>query len=170
MRIGLLPFALSLSLAAGAATADILVLPEGEPIPEIKLPAKGTTMAEVEKKYGEPRNRRPTVGGGSPQQPPITRWDYDGFAVIFERDRVVDGVIPGAPPRIYNKGELQQVSMPAMPATAEETTPPPPPAPDAPMAVESEAPVEPGAPAEPDAPAEPAPSATPDPQPAPLSQ
>jgi hypothetical protein len=172
MRIGLLPFALSLSLAAGAATADVIVLPEGEPVPEIKLPAKGMTMADVEKKYGEPRNRQPTVGGGSPQQPPITRWDYDGFAVIFEHDRVVDGVIPGAPPRIYNKDELQQVSMPsAMPIPVQEAAPEPPPDDaSAPAAVEpdSPAPVEPDAPAEPDATAEPAaPSASPDPQPAP---
>lgn len=116
MRIGLLPFALSLLLTAGAAVADVLVLPEGEPVPEIRLPAKGKTMADVEKQYGEPRVKRPAVGGGSPQQPPITRWDYDGFAVIFEHDRVVDGVIPGAPPKIYNTDELETVAIPMSPA------------------------------------------------------
>lgn len=123
MRIGLLPFALSLSLAAGAVTADILVLPEGEPVPEIRLPTKGMTMAEVEKKYGEPRVKQPTVGGGTPQQPPITRWDYDGFVVIFERDRVVHGVIPGAPPKIYNRDQLETVAAPAIPAAPEEFAP-----------------------------------------------
>ncbi len=124
MRIGLLPFAITLSLAAGAATADVLVVPEGEPIPEIRLPAKGTSMADVEKNYGEPRVKQPTVGGASPQQPPITRWDYDGFAVIFERDRVVDGVIPGAPPKIYNRDELETVAVPPMPAAAPEESMP----------------------------------------------
>ena len=35
-------------------------------------------------------NRHPTVG-----QPPITRWDYNGFAVFFEHDRVIDAVVTG---------------------------------------------------------------------------
>lgn len=124
MRIGLLPFALSLFLVAGAAGADVLVLPEGEPVPEIRLPAKGSSMAEVEKNYGAPRVKRPTVGGTSPQQPPITRWDYDGFAVIFERDRMIDGVIPGAPPRIYNRGGLETVVVPMMPAASPDSPAP----------------------------------------------
>ena len=47
-------------------------------------------------KYSDPVS---AVGGASPQQPPITRWDYNGFAVIFERDRVVDAVATsGEPP------------------------------------------------------------------------
>ncbi len=124
MRIGLLPLALGLCLTAGTAAADVLILPEGEPLPEITLPAKGTSMADVEKKYGEPRNRRPTVGGGSAQQPPITRWDYDGFALIFERDRVVDGVIPGAPPRIVNRSGLERVPDEAVMQPAAQTPEP----------------------------------------------
>ena len=153
MRIALLPLALSLSLAASTAVADVLVLPAGEPIPEIQLPAKGATMAEVEKKYGEPRIKRPTVGGTAPQQPPITRWDYDGFAVIFERDRVVDGVIPGAPPRIYNKTQLEQVALPVvLPPAAPAADPAPP----APVTEESVAP---------EAASEPAPATQPEPAP-----
>jgi len=54
----------------------------------VNTPKRGTTMSEVEKQYGAPVNRHPTVG-----QPPITRWDYNGFVVVFERDRVVDSVI-----------------------------------------------------------------------------
>jgi hypothetical protein len=116
MRKELLIIALGLFLTAGTAAAEVLTVPEGEPAPEITLPAKGITMADVTRKYGEPRVKRPTVGGGSPKQPPITRWDYDGFSVIFERDRVVDAVIPGAPPKVYNKDELQ-------PATAQVPVP-----------------------------------------------
>jgi hypothetical protein len=33
-------------------------------------------------------NRHPTVGA-----PPITRWDYNGFSVVFEKDRVIDSVV-----------------------------------------------------------------------------
>ena len=51
-------------------------------------------MDEVEKAFGAPVTRHATVGG-APHQPPITRWDYTGFSVIFERDRVVDSVVVG---------------------------------------------------------------------------
>jgi hypothetical protein len=42
----------------------------------------------VEKQFGAPVTRHPTVG-----KPPITRWDYNGFAVVFEHDRVIDSVV-----------------------------------------------------------------------------
>jgi hypothetical protein len=45
-------------------------------------------MTTVEKKFGAPVTRHPTVGA-----PPITRWDYAGFSVFFERDRVIDAVV-----------------------------------------------------------------------------
>jgi hypothetical protein len=150
MRKGLLIIALGLSLTPGLATADVLLMPEGEPTPEITLPAKGSTMAQVERQFGEPRHKRPTVGGDSPKQPPITRWDYDGFAVIFERDKVVDAVVPGAPPPVFNKDELQPVAgTPPTPGFAADEAPMT--APDA----MDEVPDEPAPPAEPEVPEEP---------------
>jgi len=89
---------------AGAAAADTVVVNDQVQVREssVNLPKRGLTMDEVEKRFGAPVNRHPTVGGASAQQPPITRWDYSGFAVIFERDRVVDSVStsaqPSAPP------------------------------------------------------------------------
>lgn len=56
------------------------------------LPSKGMTRANVARQFGEPHTRRAPVGGGSPRQPPITRWDYAGFSVFFEYDHVVDAV------------------------------------------------------------------------------
>lgn len=106
-------------------------MPEGEPVPEIVLPPKGTSMADVERKYGEPRAKRGTVGGDTPRQPPITRWDYDSFVVVFERDKVVDAVIPGAPPRIQNRVGLERVALP--PPTAAPASPPSEPIPSEPM-------------------------------------
>lgn len=126
MRKDLLIIALGLSLAAGPAAADVLAMPEGESTPAVTLPAKGTTMAAVTKKYGEPRNKRASVGGDTPKHPPITRWDYDAFSVIFEHDKVVDAVIPGAPPKLYNKDQLRPATAsaaPMLPPAAE--TPPP---------------------------------------------
>lgn len=128
MRKDLLIIALGLSLAAGTAAADVLSMPEGEAPPAVTLPSKGTTMAAVTKRYGEPRNKRPSVGGDTPKHPPITRWDYDAFSVIFEHDKVVDAVIPGAPPRLYNKDQLRPataMAAPALPASEAPAEAPP---------------------------------------------
>ncbi len=51
------------------------------------MPRAGITMAEVEKVSGAPRAKHSAVG-----QPPITRWDYDGYSVYFEYDRVLHTV------------------------------------------------------------------------------
>ncbi len=56
---------------------------------EVPRPKGGMSMDEVQKHFGEPRERHAAVG-----TPPITRWDYDGFAVFFEKDRVIDAVVP----------------------------------------------------------------------------
>jgi len=155
MRKDLLIIALGLFLAAGSAAADVLAIPEEDPAgtPAITLPAKGSTMADVQAKYGPPRAKQPTVGGDAPKHPPITRWDYDGFVVIFENERVIDAVVPGAPPKVYHKDRLQ-------PVAATSASPPPP---AAEMPAEPMMPAEPAVPADdasmpPEAPAE----ATPD--------
>lgn len=124
MRKDLLIIALGLSLVARTAAADVLTMPEGESTPAVTLPAKGTTMAAVSKKYGEPRTKRPSVGGDTPKHPPITRWDYDAFSVIFEHDKVVDAVIPGAPPKLYNKEQLRPATASAAPMLPPAETPP----------------------------------------------
>lgn len=104
--------ALSLALAGaasltGVAWADPLEIP-GE-VPEMALPpsvpAKGMSMGAVLRQYGEPAVRHPTVGGGAPMQPPITRWDYAGFSVFFERQTVIDTVIEGAPAEVHRRDE-----------------------------------------------------------------
>jgi len=86
---------------AGSAAADTVVVNDQVQVREssVNLPKRGLTMDEVEKRFGAPVERHAAVGGASPQQPPITRWDYSGFAVVFERDRVVDAVATsGEPP------------------------------------------------------------------------
>ena len=98
---------------AGAAAADTVVVNDQVQVREssVNLPKRGLTMDEVEKRFGAPVNRHPAVGGASAQQPPITRWDYTGFAVIFEHDRVVDSVATsGEPP--------SQPSSPAVASTS----------------------------------------------------
>jgi hypothetical protein len=53
----------------------------------VDRPKRGSTMTDVEKHFGAPVEKHPTVG-----QPPITRWDYAGFSVFFEHDRVIHAV------------------------------------------------------------------------------
>ena len=56
------------------------------------MPLRGETQNQVLARHGEPLQRVPTVGGDTPTHPPITRWDYDQFYVIFERTLVIHSV------------------------------------------------------------------------------
>jgi len=82
---------------ASAAVAETIVVNDQVQVrdSQVDRPKRGLTMDEVEKKFGAPATRHPAVGGSSQQQPPITRWDYNGFTVVFERDRVIDAVVSG---------------------------------------------------------------------------
>ncbi|MEN8108754.1 MAG: hypothetical protein ABFS22_12215 [Pseudomonadota bacterium] len=83
-----------LLLASQPATADVLLIESINSAPVILTPHTGTSMASVRAGYGAPVTEYPTVStGGNPHQPPITRWDYDGFSVFFEHDKVVHSVV-----------------------------------------------------------------------------
>ena len=75
--------------ACGAASAETLVVNDQLTVPNssVATPKRGSTMTEVEKHFGAPVEKHATVG-----QPPITRWDYNGFSVFFEHDRVIHAV------------------------------------------------------------------------------
>lgn len=53
----------------------------------VSTPARGSSMAQVERQFGVPAERYPAVG-----QPPITRWVYPSMVVYFEFDHVVHAV------------------------------------------------------------------------------
>lgn len=71
------------------ASAEIFVLDDGIPIVVQRHfhPERGTSMTRVLKDNGEPLYRHGSVG-----YPPITRWDYEGYSVIFERRYVIHTV------------------------------------------------------------------------------
>ena len=94
MHVRILAALLAGCAAAGAAYADTVVVNDQVEVrqSQVDRPRRGVTMADVEKRFGQPVTRHPTVGGAAPAQPPITRWDYKDFTVVFERDRVVDSV------------------------------------------------------------------------------
>jgi hypothetical protein len=75
---------------AGTAAAETVIVDGSVAVAPSSMPTpkRGITMGDVEKQFGAPVNRHPTVGA-----PPITRWDYNGFSVVFEKDRVIDSVV-----------------------------------------------------------------------------
>ncbi|HUP92254.1 MAG TPA: hypothetical protein VM074_08405 [Solimonas sp.] len=110
MRKTLLMSMVAVLGAAPMAHADVLAMP-ADPAVQVMRPSpsalKGMAMSEVRKEYGEPRVRHPARGGDTRKHPPITRWDYEGFSVFFERANVVDTVILGAPAPVVKAEELK---------------------------------------------------------------
>jgi hypothetical protein len=79
---------MSALLTAQPALAETLSTATGDPAAAAARPDRGSSMATVQSRYGEPTNRPSAVG-----DPPITRWDYPQFAVYFEHDRVLHAVL-----------------------------------------------------------------------------
>ncbi len=69
--------------------AQNLSMPEGQRAAQAETgqPTRGMTMRQVESSFGSPLRRRAPVG-----DPPITRWEYDGFIVYFEHKHVIHSV------------------------------------------------------------------------------
>jgi hypothetical protein len=59
----------------------------------VAAPSRGASMAQVERRFGEPDQRVAAVG-----EPPISRWVYPQFVVYFEGSYVIHAVARrGAP-------------------------------------------------------------------------
>lgn len=81
--------AIVLSTCGLAAMADEVALPAGSAATApANTPSRGVTMNKVEAAFGAPAQRSAPVG-----KPPITRWEYPGFVVYFENDRVIHSVL-----------------------------------------------------------------------------
>ena len=75
------------------ASADVIAVEkDGERVVRVRkdatVPSRGMTMQAVESAFGKPNRRVPAIG-----DPPISRWEYNGFIVYFEDDRVLHSVI-----------------------------------------------------------------------------
>lgn len=80
---------------------DVLAIPKQKPtatqkkkasstpirIVEDGMPGRGVSMSQVEKHFGQPREKVAPVG-----QPPITRWIYSDYTVYFEYEYVIHSV------------------------------------------------------------------------------
>ena len=79
----------SVCSTGGVVRADTLLIQnvDAEQTTATERPARGSSMASVEARFGPPATRSSAVG-----KPPITRWDYPDFAVYFEYDHVLHSV------------------------------------------------------------------------------
>lgn len=80
------------SFAASEAHAEILRGTGGDFEVQTRagLPERGQSQSGVRSRHGEPVQRHPTVG-----DPPITRWDYNDFSVVFEGEFVLHSIVHG---------------------------------------------------------------------------
>jgi len=79
----LLGFAVSVS----AQNLDMSRSDQASTFDSAGKPTRGMSQASVESNYGSPQSTRQAVG-----DPPISRWEYPGFVVFFEFDKVIHSV------------------------------------------------------------------------------
>ncbi|KEZ76920.1 hypothetical protein C41B8_12634 [Salinisphaera hydrothermalis C41B8] len=87
--------------AAPAARAPVRAA-RHHPIRIGDTPQRGETMRHVRARYGAPLSRRGPVG-----RPPITRWNYAGYHVYFEGNRVIHTVVPADPEPVDHVRQLE---------------------------------------------------------------
>jgi hypothetical protein len=89
LKVSLVALGLGLALPAFSETlsvdGQVAVKPSG-----VETPQRGSTMTDVEAKFGAPANKSSPVGN-----PPITKWFYPTFVVVFENDKVLHAVVVG---------------------------------------------------------------------------
>ena len=87
LKMSVLALALGLTAPAFSETlavdGQVSVKPAG-----VETPQRGSTMTAVEQKFGAPANKSSPVGN-----PPITKWFYPNFVVVFENDKVLHAVV-----------------------------------------------------------------------------
>ena len=87
LKMTVVALALGAAVPAFAETlaidGQVAIKPAG-----IETPQRGSTMTAVEQKFGAPANKSSAVGN-----PPITKWFYPNFVVVFENDKVLHAVV-----------------------------------------------------------------------------
>lgn len=80
-------------IMAAPARADTLLMQQVQKEHQAPMPARGMTMAQVQRRFGAPLSKLPTRGGDAPLHPPINRWQYANYIVYFERNKVIHSVL-----------------------------------------------------------------------------
>jgi len=84
----LVSFLTLLLINSGPALADVLLVDSIQSAPQIQTPRNGLTMSQIRQQFGNPKAELPAVG-----EPPISRWEYDGYSVFFENDLALHSVV-----------------------------------------------------------------------------
>ena len=106
-----LALALALTvLAAPAAMAETLLVERVQTENAVALPTRGSTMSQVQAKFGAPAQKLAPVAGPNSRKhnPPITRWVYPTFEVYFEYNHVIDAVLLEASPTEVGPAPVRQ--------------------------------------------------------------
>jgi len=72
--------------------AEVLQMPTTPKSFSVTLPGRGMSMTEVLENFGEPTSKEAEVG-----EPPITRWNYPNYNVIFEYQYVIHSLSTNKP-------------------------------------------------------------------------
>ena len=110
-RLGYLAFGLTISLSSigfitpSTSSAETLQLPTAPSSYSVTFPGRGMSMTEVLDKFGEPESKDPEVG-----EPPITRWHYKNFAVIFEYQYVIHSLSTNKPIGLKQPTQTDEVT------------------------------------------------------------
>ena len=95
LAIGLL-MSLSAGLMASSATyAEVIQIPvasQANDLQSVPRPERGSSKEQVLAEYGDAVNIIDSVG-----QPPISRWEYQDFYVVFESNFVIHSVLKHRP-------------------------------------------------------------------------
>lgn len=86
------PLASEANAPARTTSGDVLLIDSIQSGGGIKTPRNGMSMDSVRSQFGSPLSEGSSIG-----DPPITRWEYKGFSVYFERDLVLHSVVHRTP-------------------------------------------------------------------------
>lgn len=77
------------TMTTTVTTTETITVPlANKPASDINRPKRGQSEAKVLKQFGEPIKRHPARG-----KPPISKWDFPQFTVVFESGYVIHTVI-----------------------------------------------------------------------------
>lgn len=88
VRTFLFLFTLFSAVTVAMAQSPVM-LPDAPSREGLEVPARGADMQRVQARFGAPKARYGPVG-----DPPITRWTYQDFVVVFEDTKVIHSVVP----------------------------------------------------------------------------
>jgi hypothetical protein len=102
--------ALALAFLAPAAAAETLLIERVQSEAAVTLPSRGSSMAQVQSRFGEPSQKLSPVSGPNARKfnPPITRWVYPTFEVYFEYNHVIDAVLIKSSPTEIGPAPVRQ--------------------------------------------------------------